>query len=200
MPSVIDLLRHGEPRGGRAFRGNRIDDPLSETGWQQMRSVSPPQPGWERVITSPMRRCREFAQEVANTIDVDCEVIEDLKEVGFGDWEGKTPQEIQATSPESYRAFYEDPVLYRPAGAEPLDDFFKRVTNAFDSIVEQNENKHTLVVTHAGVIRAIVAATLKAPLNAMYQLRIDYAGLCRIRYDGKLVKLDTFNTDRYRKP
>ena len=34
--TIIDLLRHGEPLGGSRYRGNRIDDPLTEKGWRQM--------------------------------------------------------------------------------------------------------------------------------------------------------------------
>ena len=43
--TIIDLIRHGEPEGGRAFRGHSIDDPLSEKGWQQM---------WDVLAKSPL--------------------------------------------------------------------------------------------------------------------------------------------------
>jgi broad specificity phosphatase PhoE len=35
---TLDLLRHGEPEGGRLYRGNLLDNPLSEKGWQQMQA------------------------------------------------------------------------------------------------------------------------------------------------------------------
>ena len=37
----IDVIRHGEPKGGRRYRGYGIDDPLTETGWQQMWTAMP---------------------------------------------------------------------------------------------------------------------------------------------------------------
>ena len=199
MTTIVDLLRHGEPVGGRAYRGNRIDDPLSETGWQQMRSWLDTEVSWQRVITSPLRRCRDFAEEVAKKYNLPIRVVQDLKEVGFGSWEGKTPEEIQSLYQDAYQAFYNDPVKNRPEGAEPLEDFFNRVNDAYLTVVAQYPGEHILLVTHAGVIRAIVANTLKAPINSMYQLRIDYAGLSRIRHGDSPAKLEKFNSKSDRK-
>jgi broad specificity phosphatase PhoE len=54
------LLRHGEPEGGRLYRGNLLDDPLSEKGWQQMQA-SVNGKHWDFIATSPMARCQAFA-------------------------------------------------------------------------------------------------------------------------------------------
>ena len=62
-PHYIDLLRHGQPDGGDRFRGVR-DDPLSETGWQQMRTSVNEMASWDVVVTSPLRRCADFAAEL----------------------------------------------------------------------------------------------------------------------------------------
>ena len=194
MTTIVDLLRHGEPVGGRAYRGNRIDDPLSESGWQQMRSWLDSDVAWQRVVTSPLRRCKDFAEEVATKYNLPIQVVQDLKEVGFGSWEGKSPEEIQSLYPEAYQAFYNDPVKKRPEGAEPLEDFFKRVNDAYSAVIAQYPGEHILLVTHAGVIRAVVANMLKAPIASMYQLRIDYAGLSRIRYGDSPAKLENFNS------
>jgi alpha-ribazole phosphatase len=198
MTTIVDLLRHGEPVGGRAYRGNRIDDPLSEIGWQQMRGWLDSDVAWQRVVTSPLRRCRDFADEVATKYNLPVQVVQDLKEVGFGSWEGKSPEEIQSLYPDDYQAFYNDPVKKRPEGAEPLEDFFKRVNDAYSAVIAQYPGEHILLVTHAGVIRAIVANMLKAPIASMYQLRIDYAGLSRIRYGDSPAKLENFNSKNCR--
>ena len=194
MTTIVDLLRHGEPVGGRAYRGNRIDDPLSESGWQQMRSWLDSDVAWQRVVTSPLRRCKDFAEEVVTKYNLPIQVVQDLKEVGFGSWEGKSPEEIQSLYPEAYQVFYNDPVKKRPEGAEPLEDFFKRVNDAYSAVIAQYPGEHILLVTHAGVIRAVIANMLKAPIASMYQLRIDYAGLSRIRYGDSPAKLENFNS------
>ena len=56
--TLIDLLRHGEPEGGRAYRGHSIDDPLSETGWQQMWAAVGYHKPWEQIVSSPLQRCQ----------------------------------------------------------------------------------------------------------------------------------------------
>jgi alpha-ribazole phosphatase len=117
---VIDLLRHGEPEGGRAYRGNSIDDPLSERGWQQMRDAAGEFAQWDLIVTSPMRRCCAFAEEFAQKIRVAVQIEPEFREVGFGAWEGKTPDEIIATDSYGYESFNLDPeqtgcVQRRPA-------------------------------------------------------------------------------------
>jgi len=196
MTTIVDLLRHGEPVGGRAYRGNRVDDPLSAAGWRQMRHWLGSDVPWQRVITSPLRRCRDFAEEVATKYNLPIGIEQNLKEVGFGIWEGRSPEEIQSLYPEDYQAFYNDPVKKRPEGAEPLEDFFRRVNDVYSSVIARHRGEHILFVTHAGVIRAIVANTLKAPIASMYQLRIDYAGLSRIRHGEGPAKLENLNSKK----
>ena len=67
--TLIDLLRHGEPRGGAKFRGH-TDDPLSETGWTQMRAAVQGDSPWQVVVSSPLLRCAEFAAELAASLDL----------------------------------------------------------------------------------------------------------------------------------
>ena len=62
--TIIDLMRHGEPVGGRKYRG-QMDDPLSEKGWAQMRAKLTDRAPWQRVISSPLSRCRAFAEALS---------------------------------------------------------------------------------------------------------------------------------------
>ena len=59
--TTLDFLRHGQPNGGSRYRGNGVDDPLSDLGWRQMRDTTAGVAGWQRVISSPMQRCVAFA-------------------------------------------------------------------------------------------------------------------------------------------
>jgi len=190
MKTVLDLVRHGEPQGGRCYRGNRVDDPLSDTGWQQMRSIVPAEPAWQRVISSPMLRCREFADEVATRFGLPLEIDFNLREVGFGSWEGRTPDEIRREDPEGYNAFFQDPVNYRPTGAEPLQEFYNRSVNSIRELAQEFAGEQLLVVTHAGVMRAIAAWLMQAPLASMYRLRVNYATLYRVQVEDDLLRLE----------
>ncbi|MEE8482519.1 MAG: histidine phosphatase family protein, partial [Acidiferrobacterales bacterium] len=174
-------LRHGEPVGGRAFRGSRINDLLSEKGWLQMWDAVPAKIPWQHIVTSPLTRCRAFAAALAEKHGLPLTVEEDFREVGFGDWEGRTADEIIADNAGEYAAFYRDPVKNRPPGAEPLDEFIDRVTRAYEGILQSNSAQSILVIAHAGVIRAIITHSLGSPPVTMYRIRIETASFARIR-------------------
>ena len=180
--TLIDLIRHGEPEGGSRYRGSAIDDPLSEKGWQQMWSSIGDHSPWDQIISSPLIRCRAFAEAVADKYAIPVSIIDNLKEIGFGSWEGKTRDEVKQFSQEEYDAFYRDPVNARPQGAEDLDKFVARVTGAYETVVAEHQGKHCLIVAHAGVNRVLVAYTLQAGPAGIYRMEMDNGGISRIRH------------------
>ncbi len=187
MTTYIDIIRHGEPVGGRRYRGYSVDDPLTEKGWTQMRAAVPETPQWQHIVSSPLKRCLEFGQELANDLQISFSIIDNMKEIGFGDWEGKTPEDILAEDSEALNHFYNDPVHHRPKGAEPLNSFSQRVWSAYQSILEQHQGKHVLVVAHAGVARAITANILKMSLDDVYScLKIEYGAIIHSAVDEGL--------------
>ena len=184
MTTYIDIIRHGEPVGGRRYRGYSVDDPLTEKGWTQMRAAVPQSPQWQHIVSSPLKRCLEFSQELANDLQISFCIDDNMKEIGFGDWEGKTPEDILAEDSEALNHFYKDPVNHRPKGAEPLNSFSQRVWGAYQSILEQHQGKHVLVVAHAGVGRAITANILKMSLDDVYsRLKIEYGAIIHSAVD-----------------
>jgi len=181
QPAVtrIDLIRHGQPVGGRRYRG-QLDDPLSETGWEQMWDSVGDYRAWDVIVTSPLLRCSEFAQALGERYGIPVTAEARFKEVGFGAWEGRSRADVQAADPEQYAAFYRDPVGCRPPGAEPLPDFKARVAAAFEEVVARYRGQSVLVVAHAGVIRATLAHTLQIPLSALYRIQVANAGVTRV--------------------
>lgn len=179
----LDYLRHGLPEGGSRYRGHRVDDPLSETGWTQMRTTTAELGGWGRIISSPLQRCAAFAHWLGRERNLPVTIEHDLREVGFGDWEGRTRQELLAERPDEYHAFYADPVHNRPAGAESLQEFGLRIAAVFERLAETCPGQHLLVVAHAGVIRATLGHVLQAPPAAWYRAAVDNAALSRFAHD-----------------
>ncbi len=182
----VDLLRHGEPEGGLRYRGCGIDDPLSAAGWAQMWAAvgTPEQWPWQRVASSPLRRCRAFAAALAERAGLPLQVVADLREIGFGQWEGRNKAEARALDPAAWDAFYADPVAHPPPGAEPVEAFRQRVAAAYWALVAAHRGEHLLVVAHAGVIRAIVATLLGGGAAAMFRLQVDFAGMVGIEHGG----------------
>ena len=196
--TLVDLIRHGEPVGGRRYRGNGTNDPLSELGWQQMwRAVGEENP-WHQVVTSPLERCRAFAAALACRHELPLAVEPELREVGMGSWEGRTPAEVREREPASYERFYRDPVGQRPPGAEPLENLIVRVGRAYDTLVACHPGRHLLLVVHAGVMRALAGRVLRAAPERWYRIRIDYAGLIRIRHGTFGPVLEYLNARRLR--
>ena len=181
--TIIDVIRHGEPEGGRAFRGHSINDPLSEKGWQQMWDAVGEDAPWDQIITSPLERCQAFAEALMDVYKIPCETEDDFKEVGFGSWEGRTPDQIKEDNLQAYEDFYIDPVNKRPKDAEDLNKFIKRVKTAYANTIEKHQGKHILIVAHAGVNRAIIANALHSAPIGLYRIKVNNAGISRLKHD-----------------
>lgn len=195
--TLIDFLRHGEPVGGRRYRGDGVDDPLSEKGWQQMWTAVGDNAPWTQIVSSPMQRCHAFAQTLQEKLDIPLSVDERFREVGFGVWEGQSPDEIIARNEAEYRAFYEDPQRNRPSGSESLEDFGARVSSALDDVFTAHPEGHVLVVAHAGVIRAALGYVLQATPVAWYRTRIDNSAFTRFLSGSYGIKLEFHNRQHF---
>jgi len=178
----IELLRHGEPLGGQRYRG-RLDDALSEKGWQQMWDAVGSRGDWQQIVTSPLQRCRAFAQALGEQRRLPVAVDARFAEVGFGDWEGRTRQELESQVPGQVARFLRDPVANRPPGAESLDAFISRVHAGLGDVLAAYAGQRVLLVAHAGVIRAVMTRVLDMPPAVMYRIHVANAGLTRIRTD-----------------
>ena len=166
---IVYLLRHGTPVGGRMYRGNLFDDPLTEEGWGQMKS-SVADLSFDTIATSPMKRCSEFADYISKKSKIPYSIIEDFKEVGFGDWQGKTYYQI---GEEIVERFKNDPINNPVNNAENLYDFQSRVIKSYLEIIDKlNPKIKLLIIAHAGVIRVIKSYILKLPIEKMFTINI----------------------------
>ena len=83
MLQQIDLLRHGEPVGGRMYRG-QVDHPLSKKGWCEMNESVAKSTGWDVIYHSPLLRCSEFSADLSQQLGIPAKLDDRLKEIGFG--------------------------------------------------------------------------------------------------------------------
>lgn len=180
--TLIDLIRHGEPVGGSRYRGH-TDDPLSEKGWAQMRSAVNDNNPWDVIISSPLLRCAEFANEVATRHKIPMQTDERFMEIFFGPWEGKTADELMQQDKDCLQRFWSDPVNNMPEGAETIAEFEQRVLAGWNAVVEQHAGKHILLVGHGGMMRVILSHTLGMPRAHMFRLSVKFAAISRIRLD-----------------
>lgn len=142
------LLRHAEPTLAGRFIGT-LDPPLSDRGRaaaaDQLASLTV-----EHVFTSPRRRARETAEFVP----APCTVVDDLAEIGFGDWEGLTWAEIEARAPDLAAAKLADWLSVPTPNGEPFEHLLARVTRALAFLRAQPCSRIAVVghvVTNAAI-------------------------------------------------
>jgi len=184
VTTTIDLIRHGEPVGGRKYRG-QIDDPLSDKGWTQMREAVADYRSWDAIISSSLSRCIDFARELGQRIGVDVNADSRLMEIGFGEWEGRTASDLEQEEPGQVQRFLIDPLNNTPPGAETLVEFEARIIGAWNDVLQQYRGQHILLVGHAGMIRMILRHVLDMPIDRMFRIQVANAAITRIRVDGE---------------
>lgn len=178
--TLVDLLRHGMPVGGKRYRGS-VDDPLAEAGWEEMWSAVGSYDDWDVVVTSPLRRCAEFASALAERHGLALEPEPRLREISFGDWEGRTVTDILAETPKEIERYWADPVGNTPPNGESLSAFHERTVQAWDALVERHHGKRVLVVAHGGVMRMLLTNALGMPLSAVLRWEVPNASISRVR-------------------
>jgi broad specificity phosphatase PhoE len=187
------LARHGESvwNAERRFQGN-TDVELSARGRAQAEALGRALRG-RRVAAayvSPFRRARETAELALRESGVRLTVIEELRELSLGAWEGCTVDEIRAQAGDPYRAWVRAPHDCPPPGGEPLPAVGERVRAALERIAAAHpDGDDVLVVSHGGVISVYVCHLLGCDFNQLWRLRVDNASLTVAR-PPRLVSLN----------
>lgn len=195
--TTIDLLRHGEPVGGRMLRGS-TDHPLSESGWQQvsdavMRHTVEGHLPYDAIVTSPLMRCREFALWLGEEFDLPVQVEEDLTELHLGRWEGKTYDQVYAEEgTERMSAFWYNPTTVSPPNGETIQAFDARLAEVWQHLLANPPGKHVLVVAHLFVCNGLLRQVIEQPLSRVLAMDLPYAALSRVRHERHLLGETSF--------
>ena len=183
MSLHLDLLRHGETTGGSGFRGS-TDDALTDQGWAQMHQALSDVAGWDLLISSPLQRCRMFAEQLAAARKVPLRIEADLRELHFGEWEGRNAAEILFADEQALGQFWNDPYGYTPPAAEPLQNFATRVLACVARLSDELAGQRVLVITHGGGIRLLLAQARGLPPAQLLQVDVPHASLLGVRWDA----------------
>ena len=178
--TIIDLLRHGQVDGEDVFRGS-TDVALSETGKQQMQAAVADFKGWDFIISSPLKRCANFAKQLAEQHQLPYDTRTRLQEIHFGDWEGLSPDEILANNNGLLNAWWNNPTQVTPPNGESFQHFRYRVLECWQELIDEYKGQTLLISTHAGVIRIILMKILGMQEENLFRIDVGYACLSRIR-------------------
>lgn len=160
---IVELIRHGKTiwHDAKRYQGSS-DVPLSEGGKRELRPA-PHCP--QTVYITPLCRTRQTAELLFPTARL--VVIEDLREMDFGAFEGRSAAEM-ADDP-AYRTWVEGQCQGRCPGGENLTEFSGRIRRAFARLLDQSitaGEERVTIVAHGG--------TQMAALSAFAQLARNY--------------------------
>ncbi|MER5762676.1 bifunctional RNase H/acid phosphatase [Streptomyces sp. NPDC002082] len=187
-PATFVLLRHGETAltPQKRFSGSGGSDPeLSEAGRRQAAAVAESLAARgtiETVISSPLRRCRETAQAVADRLGLTVTVEEGLREVDFGAWEGLTFAEARERHPEDLQAWLDSPKAAPTGGGESFASATRRISATRDRLLAEHAGRTVLLVSHVTPVKILVRLALGAPPEALFRMELSAASLSAVAY------------------
>jgi broad specificity phosphatase PhoE len=135
---------------------------------------------FDGIVTSPLRRCADFARSLAERSGTPLTIESGLREMHFGEWEGQTPQALMAACPERLRQFWADPLVHPPPGAEPLDTFRFRVISAWHGQLGALDGRRSLLIVHGGTVRVILAYLGRLSTRELMGLTVPYASVHKV--------------------
>jgi alpha-ribazole phosphatase len=190
------LIRHLEPDRsvhGRAY--GSLDAPLSALALEQAAKLAQALDDvrLDAVYSSPLRRALETATPLAARRKLAPIVHEGLREIDFGEIEGSRYEEIEESSPGLFRSWMSDPTGVTFPGGESFAELRLRVLGAAEEIRERHRGSAVALVAHAGVTRAIVAASLSMPDEALFRLDQAYGAVSVVDSLGETPILRVLN-------
>ncbi|HEX3721793.1 MAG TPA: histidine phosphatase family protein, partial [Nitrolancea sp.] len=160
---MIHFLRHGETVASHtgAYSGS-IDPDLTPAGYEMAgafaaayRSVP-----WTAIYSSPMRRAVATAAPLCDAVGMAPQLREGLKEIAYGAWEGKTPEETNREFHDDYVRWLADPGWNAPTGGETGIQIARRSAMVLEEIEGSGASGDVLVVSHKATIRIMICALL----------------------------------------
>ncbi|OYT31489.1 hypothetical protein DRJ22_03680 [Candidatus Woesearchaeota archaeon] len=187
----IYLVRHGQTEWNilRKIQGSK-PVPLNETGRKQAEELGKKLAGldFSVIYSSPALRTLETAKIIAK-YHKGVEIIEvpDLVERSFGEFEGKSREELEKI-PGIKEAWKKQGIDWKPPGGESIRELNRRVIKAFEKIAEKHKNNKNkiLIVTHGGVFKIIILHLKNVSVECMFDIRTpENCEVVEISWDGE---------------
>jgi alpha-ribazole phosphatase len=164
----IYLIRHTQTANSAGLCYGQTDVAVASTFEAEVDTLHGKLPEFDddcRVLSSPLSRCIQLAETFSDTITTDAR----LQELNFGDWENKLFDDIEPTALQQWTDNF---ATAAPPNGETFGELYERVGEFWQALLA-NPSEQVIIVTHAGVIRAVLARVLNLPLENAFQFRID---------------------------
>ena len=199
MKTTLLLIRHGQTPWntlGKVQGCTNIN--LAKEGKEQAILLKNQLKGqFDVIYTSPLRRALETAQIIAEPTALSPIIIEDLKEINFGTWEGMTFPQIKEQYPEAFYNWQTDKLIGPLLDGEgSIKNVSLRAKNCISHLVQQHEGKTIAVVSHGGYIKAALIGLFNWNMDMYHQIALGNTCVTTIRFntDFKPVLLGLNNT------
>lgn len=173
----IVLVRHGQTPWNREvrFRG-RANPALDDLGVRQAEATGRYlAERWpvDAVYASPMQRAVQTGAAIAHAHRLTVQPFAGLLDIDFGEWQGRSPAEVEEHHPEQLRAWFEAPHTVQFPGGENLGDVRDRVVSGLRQVVARHPGETVALVGHAVVNRVLLCAVLGLTNAGFWRLRQD---------------------------
>jgi broad specificity phosphatase PhoE len=150
------------------------------------------------VISSDLRRCASSAALLARAWHSELRFDPRLRELSFGDWEGRLWSEIAETDRDALDAWGRDWTQHSPPSGETGAVFAARVQSVLDDILPlaEHTSAELAIVSHAGWIRVATTLLLRQPLSSAFDRSIDYAHAAVFSVRKACATLDAWDVDQ----
>lgn len=186
----LTLLRHSTLQIAEGICYGQSDVDVSANFLNELALVKQKLAGeqFDAVYASPLQRCSKLAQALGVTEHIVHD--ERLKELHFGDWEMQAWNDIPR---DIFDVWAQDYATLAPPNGETFAQLQQRGLDFLNEAQQQHANQHVLVVTHGGMIRALIAHALNMQLKGLFRLHIDYVSLTGLDFSGSLPKVSFVN-------
>jgi probable phosphoglycerate mutase len=161
---TLYFLRHGQTTLSRddSFCGSGLDPELTAEGSEMAQAFADAYHAlpWRAVFASPLRRTVSTARPLCEASGLEMELRDDLKEIGYGAWEGKTKDVVERDYHDDYIKWLADPAWHAPTGGEQAVVIARRSLQTVEEIMQRFADGNVLVVSHKATIRIMLCALL----------------------------------------
>jgi len=197
LPLAI-FMRHGQADNNvnRILVGRYIESHLTEYGKQQVADTSKylKNVPIEKVYVSPVTRTVETAEIVCKLLGMNYEIDERLYEIELGKLVGMHFEEIIHKHGNLFLQFYnEDDAMLARYGVESFASVKSRVKHLLDEIINIQQDKNVLLITHLDPIKAAISILLDLKAEALYRWHIRNASLTILKHETNLYSLSGVN-------
>ncbi len=145
----------------------------------------------QSAYVSPLQRAKDTIKIILEDKEIKINILDAIKEINLGPWEGKTQEETSLSNPKEFNHFWKAPELFSLAGAETFQELQNRVVNGLDYIFSQHEGETILVVSHWISIKVALAYYNNQPLSSLPAIENPKnAQLLRITKTGSTIKVN----------